>query len=63
MDYTLEDKVVSKTKAQEILKKLKSKERKITLYSKRINKNTIVCCKNKERFVDFENSLNNVKVN
>ena len=49
MDYTLEDKVISKNNAHASLDRLKKKEREITFYKKRINKNTIVMCKNEDR--------------
>lgn len=62
MDYTLEEKVNSKTKAQELLERLKRKEKKIKFYEQRINKNTIVYCKNKERLDDYERSYNNIKI-
>lgn len=54
MDYTLEDKVVSKNNANESLERLKQKEREITFHKKRINKNTIVMCKNEDRLKIYE---------
>ena len=54
MDYTLEDKVVSKNNAYESLERLKQEEREITFHKKRINKNTIVMCKNEDRLKIYE---------
>ena len=54
MDYTLEDKVISKNNAHESLERLKQKEREITFHKKRINKNTIVMCKNEDRLKIYE---------
>lgn len=59
--YTLEEKVTSKTRSEEILERLKKKEEKIKFHSRRINKNTIVYCKNKERLDEYEESYNNIK--
>lgn len=62
MDYTLEDKVSSRTKAQELLEKFKNKEAKIKFYSRKIGNNTIVYCKNEERLNEYNNSYNNIKI-
>lgn len=61
MDYTLQDKVASKTKAEEMLERLKKKEKKIKFFERRIGKNTIVYCKNKERLDEYEESYNNIR--
>lgn len=61
MDYTLEEKFTSKTKAKELLERFKKKEKKIIFHEKRINKNTIVFCKNKDRFEEYEANYNNIK--
>lgn len=54
MDYTLEDKVISKNNAHLSLDRLKKEEREITFHKKRINKNTIVMCKNEDRLKIYE---------
>lgn len=54
MDYTLEDKVISKNNAHVSLERLKKEEREITFHKKRINKNTIVMCKNEDRLKIYE---------
>lgn len=54
MDYTLEDKVISKNNAHVSLERLKKEEREITFHKKRINKNTIVMCKNEDRIKIYE---------
>lgn len=61
MDYTLEEKFTSKSKAQELLERFKKKEKKIKFHEKRLNKNTIVFCKNEDRFEEYEANYNNIK--
>ncbi len=61
MDYTLEEKAISKSKSRDMLEKFKKKEKNIKFHTKRINSKTIVFCKNKERISEFENSCNSIK--
>lgn len=61
MDYTLEEKFTSKSKAQELLERFKKKEKKINFHEKRLNKNTIVFCKNEDRFEEYAANYNNIK--
>lgn len=61
MDYTLEEKFTSKSKAQELLERFKKKEKKIKFHEKRLNKSTVVFCKNEDRFEEYEANYNNIK--
>ena len=42
MNYTLEEKIDSRTRGQKLLEQLKAKEKKIKFHERRIGKNTIV---------------------
>lgn len=61
MNYTLEEKIDSRTRGQKLLEQLKAKEKKIKFHERRIGKNTIVYCKNEDRLDEYEDSYNNIK--
>ena len=61
MSYLTEEKIENKSKSRILLERLKMKEKTINFYSRRINKNTIVYCKNEERLDEYEDSYNNIK--
>ena len=61
MNYSVEERIDSRTRGQMLLLKLKEKERNIKFYTRKIGKNTIVYCKNKERLSEYEDSYNNIK--
>lgn len=61
MNYTLEEKIDSRTRGQKLLEQLKAKEKKIKFHERRIGKNTIVYCKNEYRLDEYEDSYNNIK--
>ena len=61
MNYSVEERIDSRTRGQMLLLKLKEKERNIKFYTRKIGKNTIVYCKNKERLNEYEESYNNIK--
>lgn len=61
MNYTLEEKIDSRTRGQKLLEQLKAKEKKIKFHERRIGKNTIVYCKNEDRLEEYEDSYNNIK--
>ena len=61
MNYSVEERIDSRTRGQMLLLKLKEKERNIKFYTRKIGKNTIVYCKNKERLNEYEDSYNNIK--
>lgn len=61
MSYLTEEKIENKSKSRILLEHLKKKEKTINFYSRRINKNTIVYCKNEERLDEYEDSYNNIK--
>lgn len=61
MNYTLEEKIDSRTRGQKLLEQLKAKEKKIKFHERRIGKNTIVYCKNKDRLDEYEDNYNNIK--
>lgn len=44
----------NKTRAEKALAEFKQTEKKLTLHTKKIGRNTIVCCKNKDRFEEYE---------
>lgn len=54
---TYSDKVEDTTRARKALEKMKQIEEKLNLHSQRINKSTIVFCKNKVRIKDYENYI------
>lgn len=55
------ERLENKSKAIILLESLKKKEQTIKFHERRINKNTIVYCKNEERLDDYERSYNNIK--
>jgi hypothetical protein len=61
MNYSHDERVDNREKSKKYLYEIKEKERTITFYSKKINKNTIVYCKNKERIEEYEKSYNDIK--
>lgn len=61
MSYLTEEKIENKSKSRILLEHLKEKEKTINFYSRRINKNTIVYCKNEERLDEYEDSYNNIR--
>lgn len=61
MEYTFSEKAEVRSQAEILLEKMKKEEKKHTFYTKTIGKNTIVCCKNKERLEDYDNNYNNIK--
>lgn len=61
MNYTLEEKIDSRTRGQKLLEQLKAKEKKIKFHERRIGKNTIVYCKNEDRLEEYEDNYNNIK--
>lgn len=61
MNYSVEERIDSRTRGQMLLLKLKEKERNIKFHTRKIGKNTIVYCKNKERLSEYEDSYNNIK--
>ena len=61
MNYTLEEKIDSRTRGQKLLEQLKAKEKKIKIHERRIGKNTIVYCKNEDRLDEYEDNYNNIK--
>ena len=61
MNYSVEERIDSRTRGQMLLLKLKEKERNIKFYTRKIGKNTIVYCKNEERLNEYEDSYNNIK--
>ena len=58
MNYTLEEKIDSRTRGQKLLEQLKAKEKKIKFHERRIGKNTIVYCKNEDRLDNYNNIKN-----
>lgn len=56
MNYTLEEKIDSRTRGQKLLEQLKAKEKKIKFHERRIGKNTIVYCKNEDRLDEYEDN-------
>ena len=61
MDYLKEERIDSQRRGKSLLEKLKEKEKKIKFFERRIGKNTIVYCKNKERLDEYEENYNNIK--
>lgn len=61
MNNINEERAENRTRGQQVLEKLKEKEKKIKFFERRIGKNTIVYCKNKERLDEYEESYNNIK--
>ena len=61
MNYTLEEKIDSRTRGQKLLEQLKAKEKEIKFHERRIGKNTIVYCKNEDRLDEYEDNYNNIK--
>lgn len=61
MNHIVEERLENKSKSRILLESLKKKEQTIKFHERRINKNTIVYCKNKERLDDYERSYNNIK--
>lgn len=56
MDYT--EKKMTREQAQVKLEKAKCEETKTPLHMKRLNKNTVVYCRRKERIKDYERLYN-----
>ena len=61
MNYSVEERIDSRTRGQMLLLKLKEKERNIKFHTRKIGKNTIVYCKNKDRLDEYEENYNNIK--
>lgn len=57
IDYVFEEQAKQKNNASELLEKLKRQEKKTKFYKKRLNNNTIVLCKNKDKIDMFQESL------
>lgn len=55
MGETYDEVIINRDNAIKALKKMKEIESKSKLYKCRIDKNTVVFCKNKDRFIDFKN--------
>lgn len=53
-EMTLEEKAENKARAMRLLERLKKIERKTTFYTKKLNNNTLVCCKREERLNDYK---------
>lgn len=56
-----EDAKDDKSRGKKLLDEFKAKEKTIKFFERKIGKNTIVYCKNKERLDEYEESYNNIR--
>lgn len=61
MNSLNEERSENRTRGQQVLNKLKEKEKQINFFERRIGKNTIVYCKNEKRLDEYEASYNNIR--
>lgn len=61
MDDSRVERIELKKRSSNALEEMKKYEKTIKFHSRRIGKNTIVYCKNKERLDEFESSYKNIK--
>ena len=61
MNYLVEERIKNMDKSKVLLEQFKAKEKKIQFHARKIGKNTIVYCKNKDRLDEYEENYNNIK--